>query len=657
MLEIMLVNTAFAAGLAFVVLMICRFIRPGPATKHALWLVVIVKLLSPVGLMWALPLPFAKPAFLSQAPKPPLQASVLNEQRETNSIRKETICFSTVMIDSTQSTKEVGRGLFVVNTLDPFEKAKIEEASLADVAVGQSPPVEPTVSTSTAGSLYAWLLIVWLAGALVLTGRYLRSTLRFARYACSGKQASASLQRQVEAQAALLGVRAPRVRVLERLASPVIWSLFQPQLLWPKGLQDQLGAGGRRAVLIHELAHLRRRDHWVRWLELLAAIVHWWNPLFWLVRRQMRFHAELACDAWVTGMMPDARRAYAEALLEVCARSRRAAAPSPAVGVGGDGRRDFQRRLTMIMREQAPYRLASGAKLFVVLLLMAALPAWTLGQGKPEAKPQPTPEVKDVVLDVEKTLGVAFADFDNDGTLDLVVANAKAKDLETKIAELTKQLEMLKKMVGAKTNGKLFLFGEEKPGKVRIVTLTQDGVKVVEDKSTETKGDVKPTASGQPLRFEVRSDTKSATSQYKVIGPDGKEIKDAKVIVINQGKELTPKHVLAEVQVRDEKQLANQVEVRARQALAAYSKAEGVINLTRATYKLPKDKLESLVAFLKTNVKSSVLEIKLEGESLTVTTTPDAQATIRGMVHLMSQERTDREIKARWKLADPLGER
>jgi hypothetical protein len=193
-----------------------------------------------------------------------------------------------------------------------------------------------------------------------------------------------------------------------------------------------LSGEGRRAVLVHELAHLRRRDHLVRWLELAATVVHWWNPLFWLVRRQLRAHAELACDAWVTGILPDARRPYAEALLEVCARSSHAAAPSAAVGIGGEGR-DFQRRLTMIMRDRAQCRLAAEAKLFVVLLALAALPAWTLGQG--EAKPGAPAD--DPAAQRQKAL-------DNAKQQDADLEKA-AKLMEAKIAELNKQLAELKK--------------------------------------------------------------------------------------------------------------------------------------------------------------------------------------------------------------------
>ena len=71
--------------------------------------------------------------------------------------------------------------------------------------------------------------------------------------------------------------------------------------------------------MTHELAHLRRGDHWVSRLELAAGLIWWWNPLYWLARARLNAEAELACDAWVVWAFPKDRLAYAEVLFEICA--------------------------------------------------------------------------------------------------------------------------------------------------------------------------------------------------------------------------------------------------------------------------------------------------------------------------------------------------
>ncbi|HEX4795608.1 MAG TPA: LCCL domain-containing protein, partial [Humisphaera sp.] len=129
-------------------------------------------------------------------------------------------------------------------------------------------------------------------------------------------------------------------------------------------------------LILHELAHVRRRDHLVGWLELLAGCIWWWNPLYWYVRHQLRENAELACDGWVTSLLPGGRRAYGEALLNICEFMSRRSAPMPAVGINTGGRRFLERRLAMILRDQVPLRLPRLGLLALGLLATLTLPAW-----------------------------------------------------------------------------------------------------------------------------------------------------------------------------------------------------------------------------------------------------------------------------------------
>lgn len=688
MLELLIGNTVVATLLAIGVLFFCRCFRPGPATRHALWLLVVLKLLSPVGLLWEEKLPFDRPRFLDNGE----QTSALPLAAEA------------------AQPAAVSEPIFVILSADNVEDASSASAIPVNgqsnkewLARSESSALSTQHSDSSGRlrqSLYLWFFIIWLAGALAVAKRCTQRTRLFARYARSGKPASPSLQRQVDELAAMLRVRAPLVRVLPGLPSPVVWCLFRPVVLWPRGLQDQLSGEGRRTVIVHELAHLLRKDHWFRWLELAAAVIHWWNPLFWLARRQMRFHAELACDAWVTGTLPEGRRAYAEALLEVCARTTRAAAPSPAVGVGGDGRRDFQRRLTMIMRDRVPCRLAAGARMFVVLMAIAALPAWTLGQAKRETLPAPKTEVENNAPfnTVKFTAGVPIQFDDVDFDLILVDAGSdeqKAKELQARIAELTKQLKAIHDAKAAADKlkkvepleFKIELGDNKLEQKLKIIRVGPDGKPIeiigdripmvkpmvaplVEDKNIriimvgpdgkviELGGGGKPAPKvefvkpvpGHAIKVEIAG-PQEKQPQIRVIGPDGKEIKDVKILIERlQMPAAPPIPVLKpltqvvpgvplqiELQLEDAKKNLEENRGRFTVVQPAHPPASGtkVVALNRATYKLPKDKAETLAAFLKANVKASVLEMKIDEAGLTVTTTPEVQATIGGIANLM----------------------
>jgi hypothetical protein len=156
----------------------------------------------------------------------------------------------------------------------------------------------------------------------------------------------------------------------------MLWALFgSPRLLLPASLWERLTPDQRDTLLVHELAHLRRGDHWVRWLELAALALYWWHPVAWWARRQLQEAEEQCCDAWVVWALPDAALAYADALVATVAflSQPRLLLPLGASGMGRTSQ--VKRRLTMIVN-QTGSRALSWPWLLLVLLLGAALLPW-----------------------------------------------------------------------------------------------------------------------------------------------------------------------------------------------------------------------------------------------------------------------------------------
>ncbi len=150
----------------------------------------------------------------------------------------------------------------------------------------------------------------------------------------------------------------------------------------PARLWSNLGDDERTSLLLHELAHLRRRDHWVRWGELAIAGLYWWHPAVWWIRRALREAEEQCCDAWVVWAMPRGARTYATALLAAIefVSGIPTVPPAAASATLGNGHvSSLKRRLRMIVKARTPKGLSWAGRLAVAglsALLLPLAPSW-----------------------------------------------------------------------------------------------------------------------------------------------------------------------------------------------------------------------------------------------------------------------------------------
>jgi hypothetical protein len=98
-------------------------------------------------------------------------------------------------------------------------------------------------------------------------------------------------------------------------AAPVTVGWFQPRIILPSHYESW-PSGQREAVLLHEQAHIRRRDSLVQWLALLNCCLFWFHPLAWWLERKLNVLAEEACDASVLGQ-GHSPQDYATYLLDI----------------------------------------------------------------------------------------------------------------------------------------------------------------------------------------------------------------------------------------------------------------------------------------------------------------------------------------------------
>lgn len=157
---------------------------------------------------------------------------------------------------------------------------------------------------------------------------------------------------EVAALAQRLGIRRlPQVRVDEQAASPFLIGAWSPTLVMPATLPAGVRETAREALLIHELAHIRRGDVLVRWLQNVARLIFFfWPPVWWLCRRLERY-SEMACDQWAIKFSSVSPRLYAESLLEVAKGVRAHALTKQEVGFAPRQTRLMGARFKMILED------------------------------------------------------------------------------------------------------------------------------------------------------------------------------------------------------------------------------------------------------------------------------------------------------------------
>ncbi len=235
--------------------------------------------------------------------------------------------------------------------------------------VVKDPTLFEAVAETTAGTVEpAFLLdlrllavtILILAGLLTLArlGRLASRAWRLARLVRTLDRADPATLRLVVTAAGTLGISTPRVGVSAGAPEPLLSGFVRPRLILPAALSATADPAVVRAVIAHELVHLKRGDHRTLWLEegLLALLAI--NPLMPVLRARRAAAREEACDALaLAGAGLETRRAYAETLIEAL---RRRAGPQvlPALSFTGAGRRTAMRRLKAVMTPAAPARRA-----------------------------------------------------------------------------------------------------------------------------------------------------------------------------------------------------------------------------------------------------------------------------------------------------------
>ena len=229
-----------------------------------------------------------------------------------------------------------------------------------------------------------WFVPVWLGGVSLFYLYSLVAWLAATRLKARGTFAAPRCwQERLECLARDLRLRRT-ITLLESCLTevPVVIGYFRPVILLPLGLLSGLAPEQVEAVLIHELAHIRRYDYLVNLMQTLVEGLLFYHPAVWWVGSVMRGEREHCCDDVVVALQGDAR-GYAVTLARL--ELNRGAVREPALAATGG---NLMKRVHRLIEQPEGPRIAAPLVSATLLIAAASL---ALAAWQPAPQPQPAP--------------------------------------------------------------------------------------------------------------------------------------------------------------------------------------------------------------------------------------------------------------------------
>lgn len=224
--------------------------------------------------------------------------------------------------------------------------------------------------------------LIWLSGVIFFAAIAMVRAVRFARQLRADRQRfDPDEEQQLVALAATIGINPTRVTgwLTSAQTTPGVSGIFRSRIHVPRELLHSLSPDETEAVLLHELAHVARRDNLWRLLQTAIVCVCWFHPLVWWLHRRLILESERACDEAVVRRTRDGET-YAQGLFKAARFSMGLDVP----GFSGMARSGLSARLATILK---PIKEKDHPMLRLTIMLIALVGfVFTTGASAPSAE-------------------------------------------------------------------------------------------------------------------------------------------------------------------------------------------------------------------------------------------------------------------------------
>jgi len=424
-----LLQTTLSASVVICIILVAQKImggKLGPRWCHALWLVLLIRLM----------LPGTFPGQVNLLSLVPSMDRQIQQQQPSDNAKKQ----------EASQTAQVS----IADEAIPSHKPETDVGSQKQKT--QKPETLSNLQNKPkqwVASLRRVLPFIWLAGAMMIAVYLFISN--FFLWRIVRRERPLLDQRTLE----LFEECKERIGVQTlvglipsaQIKSPALFGFIRPRLLLPMEMLEEASQEEMQYIFLHELAHLKRHDIYLGWLTSLLQILHWFNPLVWLAFYRMRADRELSCDALVLSCTgKEESQEYGRAIVGLLRRFSRSR-PLPAMAGILENKSQLKRRITMIANFKKNFYQWSPLAVFLILAVSFVSLSFAVG-GKSQNTFLPKSEQK---ISLHRVETGPMSDFSGppslDGryicdfqpTSDLVIAEMVIRNLATgEVRPLTK---------------------------------------------------------------------------------------------------------------------------------------------------------------------------------------------------------------------------
>lgn len=264
--------TASIAALLLILILKLFHKHIGVRFQHALWIIVILRLIIPVHIESSLSL-----------------FNVLSARHENEilSIEKNNVDFTYDFVRN---------GKVYLNDKSVDKKLP---ADLSSKKINHDK--EPIAKESIVTHVLKIASFIWLSGVFIASVFFLLIIWKFKRETSNLKELTdlniISVLEKCKKKAGIN--RYIPIYTCEGFKSPCILGILKPKIFIPKYICDANNYKYLSHILLHELIHYKRKDLLSNFLGVVALLIHWFNPIVWFSISKMKLQREYACDSYV----------------------------------------------------------------------------------------------------------------------------------------------------------------------------------------------------------------------------------------------------------------------------------------------------------------------------------------------------------------------